>query len=383
MKWLSTLFSFLSLTRDGPYSSRLVPWLKGPAAFFPAALLAALLTEVVLGAPPQPLPVYSQVTAITVAPTLLDPTAGETVPSFGPTLSWQNPTGTTQIHLQVIPINGDGPGADVRISTAATTFAVPPPPRWFGLLPDMTYTWRVRASDASGTAALDDTSWGPWASAPFRTPVLNSSTISLTAPAPGSQVTSLMPTLVWANTNTNGYYYEVQISKDSTFNTDPAIATAMVYWELRHGGVTNPPNSYTVPNAWPLEPNTTYYWRVRPRVQGDGTPVAWSSSSNFRTGAPSTATPAATSTATATPTVTGTPATATATPTATGTPATATPTPTATGTPATATATPTATGTPATATATRTATGTPATATATRTATGTPATSTATTTPMP
>ena len=37
------------------------------------------------------------------------------------------------------------------------------------------------------------------------------------------------------------------------------------------------PNSYVVPEAYPLEAGEFYYWRVRPRIQGDGDPLPWSS----------------------------------------------------------------------------------------------------------
>jgi len=55
---------------------------------------------------------------------------------------------------------------------------------------------------------------------------------------------------------------------------------------LRHGGVTVPNNSYQIPSAFPLEAGTTYFWRVRPRVQGDGTALPWPALSSFRTPAP-------------------------------------------------------------------------------------------------
>ena len=38
------------------------------------------------------------------------------------------------------------------------------------------------------------------------------------------------------------------------------------------------PNSYVVPAAFPLEAGEIYYWRVRPRIQGDGDPLPWSAS---------------------------------------------------------------------------------------------------------
>jgi len=39
------------------------------------------------------------------------------------------------------------------------------------------------------------------------------------------------------------------------------------------GGGATPVNSWQTPV---LQHEATYYWRLRPRVQGDGTPVAWS-----------------------------------------------------------------------------------------------------------
>ena len=53
---------------------------------------------------------------------------------------------------------------------------------------------------------------------------------------------------------------------------DPATATTFVWWNLIHGAVTSPLNSWQTP---PLAAGTTYFWRLRPRVQGDGTPVGW------------------------------------------------------------------------------------------------------------
>lgn len=94
---------------------------------------------------------------------------------------------------------------------------------------------------------------------------------------------TLTPTLQWDVSRSDLFYYEFQLSKDVTFNTDPATATAMIYTSLRHGGVTSPWNSYEVPGSSPLEDKTTYYWRVRPRVQGDGTPASWSALFSFKT----------------------------------------------------------------------------------------------------
>ncbi|MEK7217234.1 MAG: endo-1,4-beta-xylanase [Chloroflexota bacterium] len=199
-------------------------------------------------------------------------------------LTWSNPTGTTQYHLQVIPASNDGPGVDLHVGSPDTSFQIPPPPQWYGLLPDMSYTWRMRVSDASAFVDLNDASWSSWAERTFRTPAVSSATISsVVSPPPQSSSAIFTPTLQWANSRTDVFYYEVQLSRDRTFTTDPATATAMVYGELRHGGATNPRDSYTVPTSFPLEASSTYFWRVRPRVQGDGTPLPWSTVWTFAT----------------------------------------------------------------------------------------------------
>lgn len=215
------------------------------------------------------------------APTLTAPANGARLESFSPTLTWSTPAGSgaTQVQLQVVPANNDGPGVDLILSPDAGQFTLPPPPLWFGLLPDMTYTWRVRISDAATSVGTDDPSWSDWSSqSTFKTPALNASTIHLVTPAPGLQAASLTPTLVWSEDHANAWYYEVQVSKDPAFGSG-----AFLYWELRHGGVTSPPRSYTIPAAFPLESGTRYSWRVRPRVQGDGVPVAWSAPATFTT----------------------------------------------------------------------------------------------------
>lgn len=217
------------------------------------------------------------------SPTLNSPAAGATLSTFGPTLSWTNPAGARQAHLQVIPSNNDGPGVDIYFGSSVGSFQIPPPPLWYGMLPGMTYTWRVRVSDATAAVGLDDPSWSAWAQRTFRTPAVNSASIRVASPSLDAYVSTLTPVLQWSNTRSDVFYYEVQLSKDASFNTNPATATAMVYSALIHGGVTSPVNSYTVPPGFPLEDHTTYYWRLRPRVQGDGVPVAWSSSFSFRT----------------------------------------------------------------------------------------------------
>ena len=123
-----------------------------------------------------------------------------------------------------------------------------------------------------------ETDWGSWATSSFRTPQVTSDTIHPLSPSPGSAVTTLTPTLVWADLNPEVFYYEVQVSEDPDFGPN-----AFLYWELLHGGVTSPPRSYTISPVFPLVPDSIYHWRVRPRVQGDGVPLPWPPAFSFQT----------------------------------------------------------------------------------------------------
>ncbi|MSQ27286.1 MAG: hypothetical protein EXR51_03985 [Dehalococcoidia bacterium] len=117
-----------------------------------------------------------------------------------------------------------------------------------------------------------------WAVRTFRTPKATSATISRVVPDGGSTVATLTPALTWANSNPYVFYYEVQVSKDPAFGPN-----AFLYWELMHAGLASPPSTYQVSDKFPLEAATNYYWRVRPRIQGDGTPVSWSTTWGFVT----------------------------------------------------------------------------------------------------
>jgi len=86
-----------------------------------------------------------------------------------------------------------------RILRLSKGFSVPPPPQWYGLLTDITYTWRVRTSSASSFVALDDASWSPFAERRFKTPAVSSATITAVSPAGGSTVSSRTRTLQWAD----------------------------------------------------------------------------------------------------------------------------------------------------------------------------------------
>ncbi|MSQ27851.1 MAG: hypothetical protein EXR51_06915 [Dehalococcoidia bacterium] len=144
------------------------------------------------------------------------------------------------------------------------------------MLPAMTYFWRIRTTTSTKTgSALADSDWSPWSTRTFRTAAVSSNTISPVT----TSVSSLNPTLVWNNSDRLVFYYEVQVSKDATFRNEPGAA--FLYWELRHGAVSNPPNSS--PSRMPSR------WRAAPATSGGcgrasratGTPLAWSSTYSF------------------------------------------------------------------------------------------------------
>ena len=205
--------------------------------------------------------------------------------SMGPLLQWTQPPRTTWFQVQVIPFNEDGPGINLVIGDSvqvrAAQYQVLGPN--FGsadsnyvLLPDMTYLWRVRTSTVLTNPTEAD--WSAWAESSFKTPPASSSTITRVAPRLFGEVSTLTPTLTWANSNPVVFYYEVQVSRDFEFGPN-----AFLYSEYVHGGASTPPNSYVVPEAFPLEAGAIYYWRVRPRIQGDGDALPWSRINVFQT----------------------------------------------------------------------------------------------------
>ena len=217
-------------------------------------------------------------------PVLTQPPMGD-ASSMGPLLQWTQPPGTTWFQVQVIPFNEDGPGINLVIGDSAQVraaqYQVMAPnfgsadPNYV-LLPDMAYLWRVRTSTVLTNPTEAD--WSAWAVSSFKTPPASSSTITRVAPPFFGEVSTLTPTLTWANSNTAVFYYEVQVSRDFEFGPN-----AFLYSEYVHGGASTPPNSYVVPEAFPLEAGEIYYWRVRPRIQGDGNPLPWSATYVFLT----------------------------------------------------------------------------------------------------
>ena len=210
------------------------------------------------------------------------PTGGTVTSSITPTLSWTLPPGGAQFELVITPEGNEAARTSI-IRPIASSFTIPGPPTWYGMLPDTLYYWRVRVTQASYPVGPSEPSWGPWSPlGSFRTPAAAGSAITPITPD-GQGVASTTPTLSWQSADPNLFFFEVQASADPRFMTDPSKSIAPVYWELRHGGVTSPPNSYTIPATYPLAKGTTYYWRVRPIGSKMGASVPWSKTWSFTT----------------------------------------------------------------------------------------------------
>ena len=227
------------------------------------------------------------------APRIIEPQPTVTLPTLATQLEFTAHQDTKWIHLQLRPVKDDGPGVNLIIGDQALIqkgqFKLEAPILGQGpyiALPDMGYTWRIRTSTSISQPDLNqDTNWSPWVKREFRTPKRNSDNIRLLTPSQGQATDDPTPILQWANFDPDVFNYEIQLSKDPDFNTDPQTAHSPLYWMIVHGGESHPSNSWHVPDQFPLEPGQTYYWRVRPKIQGDGTPVAWGSTDHFNTSA--------------------------------------------------------------------------------------------------
>lgn len=86
--------------------------------------------------------------------------------------------------------------------------------------------------------------------------------------------------LQWADANNTIFLYDVQVAGNQRFDTNPATADTFVWENTIHGGVARPNDTWKTP---PLTPDTAYFWRVRPRVQGQNVPTAWGPTWTFKT----------------------------------------------------------------------------------------------------
>ena len=202
------------------------------------------------------------------------------------------PAGTTQKKRLITPANNDGP-AITLLRNQEGSFEIPAPQIGVGnyiLLPDMSYTWKEWSSGYPTALPWDSPKWDSFEAWPgvffpntpaefkMHTPKRFSDGITAVSPKSNELVVARRVLLQWGNKDQDVFYYEIQASKDRSFNTDPQTAIAPVWHNLIHGGMTSPLNSWQTPE---LELGSEYYWRGRPRIQGDGTPVDWSETFRF------------------------------------------------------------------------------------------------------
>ncbi len=232
--------------------------------------------------------------AIYYPPTLLNPANGITLDGLAAALKFNPSEMTKQYQIKIVPFNNDGPGVNLIIGALeqvkAAEFNVAAPRLGEGpyvMLPDLSYIWRVRTTSAVKPVGENDPVWSDWSEErKFRTSAASS--VGITPVRVGEvrvqqgsdiRVNQTNPVIQWADANPGIFYYEVQLSKDPEFGAKGPIAS--VYHNLVHGGIREPYRSWEVPRDYPLEKGQGYFWRVRPRVQGDGTPVGWSTTWNF------------------------------------------------------------------------------------------------------
>lgn len=224
------------------------------------------------------------------APVPSSPLNNSQLPGLSVVLSWTNPPGTQQVHVQVHPLNDEGPsinevlaGDHNIIDIAAPVFGKGP----YVMLPGATYIWRVRASLLRDPLDPNSPQWGPWSpERSFTTARPNSGTIQMIEPI-NLKVTGREPLLMWKDANPAMFLYEIQVLQKAAPSGDPkAPVDGLLVHTVVDGSLTTPPNSFRVPASVPLAPGGKYHWRIRQRVQG--TPsggqepgVSWTESQSF------------------------------------------------------------------------------------------------------
>ncbi len=228
-------------------------------------------------------------------------------PDMGYTLIVDDvPSDATCAHVQVLPAANiysnqpDGPGYDNILCGQENFTKIPFPKPEIGKgsyfnLPGMSYIAKVQLSKSLVFVGKpEDPKW-KWdvrkniytneeyvkEIPPLKIimPSRGSEKITPVSPQEG-EVVGPQTTIQWKNGDEDVFYYEVRVSRDKMFKTDPKEAEAAVYWNLVHGGETSPINSWKIPQGFGLEEGINYF-QARPRIQGDGTPAQWSKPFQF------------------------------------------------------------------------------------------------------
>ncbi|MDD5362592.1 MAG: T9SS type A sorting domain-containing protein [Ignavibacteria bacterium] len=187
------------------------------------------------------------------APTLLSPANGSNILTTTPTLDWNDVSGAVSYEVQ-IATDVNFVNLIVNIGTVNSQYITPSGT----LAGNMTYYWRARAENSTGT--------GPWSSVwNFRVAALPTAP---TLVSPPNYSSNQPPTILldW-DSLASASTYRLQIASDSLF-----ISTV-----FDTSGVTR---SYVRMRSGILLPNGKYYWRVNAtNIAGTG---PWSVMWNFR-----------------------------------------------------------------------------------------------------
>ncbi|MCE1164429.1 MAG: hypothetical protein LWX07_03390, partial [Bacteroidetes bacterium] len=187
------------------------------------------------------------------APTLISPANGANILTTTPTLDWNDVSGAVSYEVQVATDSGFV-NMILNSGTTASQYSVPSGT----LAGNLTYFWRARAENGSGT--------GPWSAVwKFRIVTLPTAP-TLVYPLNYSTNQSPTPTLDW-DSLASASTYRIQIGADSLFSS-------IIY---DTAGVSR---SYLNVRPGILQPNMRYFWRVNAaNIAGTG---PWSVVWNFR-----------------------------------------------------------------------------------------------------
>jgi formylglycine-generating enzyme required for sulfatase activity len=188
------------------------------------------------------------------APVNQSPANGAIGQSTSPTLIWNASSGATSYAVEVSTAAAFSTVVSDQAGIAATSYGVT------GLSPNMTYYWRVNASDSVGTSVWSNTWSFITASGSFIPSVP-----ALASPLNGATGQSTSPALIW-NASSGATSYGVQVSALANFST----------LLVSHTGVTATQNGISG-----LAGGSTCYWRVN-ATDAAGT-SAWSGIWSFTT----------------------------------------------------------------------------------------------------